>query len=695
MDILKLRALLTLDSGEYESGIGKAEKEASGFGKKFKLAFAAGTAAVGAATAAVGALVKASVSSYAEFEQLKGGVETLFGDDVAKTVMDNANKAFESAGMSANQYMETAIQSSAAMINSLGGDQKKAAELTDLAITDMSDNVNKMGTTMESVQDAYRGFSRGNFTMLDNLALGFAGTKEGMQSLLDKAQEISGIKYDISSYSDIVQAIHVVQGEMGITGTTAKEAAQTISGSIAMTKSAWQNLITGIANGDADVSKLVGDVINSAATAGKNLLPAVMQAIEGVSTAFKTLLPQALDAIPSLINDVGVPLFESGVQLAFDLAQGMASGIPQLIDTMTGLMGDLTASMGDQIPELINTALEFVESFSGELRGKAGQLVDAGIALLMKLAQGIATAMPSLIQHIPVIISNIAGIINDNAPKLLAAGIKIIVTLGKGIIDAIPALIANFPQIIQAIWDVFTAVSWKALGSTLIEAIGNGIVAAGKAIPNAMKSVGKKALNAFKGISWKSVGSTAIKYIVSGIKALATSPVKALKSLGRSAANAVKNIDWKSIGRNIVSGITRGISNAGHAIKDKLLDMAKSAFNRVKSFFGISSPSKLMRDKIGKNIGLGMALGIKQSASAVEDAIAGLSDITVDDAVSSMLLDVPDTLTETVISTDSDKANRISRQNIFNNYFTISGASDPESIVAYIADILSMQVRTA
>ena len=224
VDFMKLKATLTLDKSGYEQGLTDAEGQAVGL--KGKLAGGAKVLAKGfaiagvAAAGAVTAITKSAIDSYAEMEQLKGGVETLFGD-YASSVIENSNNAWKTAGMDANQYMETTIQSAAAMINSLGGDQKKAAELSDMAITDMADNVNKMGTTMESVQDAYRGFSRGNFIMLDNLALGYAGSKQGMQELLDKAEEISGVKYDISSYSDIVQAIHVVQDEMGITGTTA------------------------------------------------------------------------------------------------------------------------------------------------------------------------------------------------------------------------------------------------------------------------------------------------------------------------------------------------------------------------------------------------------------------------------------------------------------------------------------------
>ena len=302
MNLFELSAKLSLDSSEYEQGINSAVQKSNTFGDVLKANLLSDTIRMGL-TALWEALKRVSqafieigkqaVEAYANYEQLAGGVETLFGDS-AQRVLNDANQAFKTAGMSMNEYMETSIQSAASLISSLGGDQAKAAEMMNMSITDMADNVNKMGTTMEGVQNAYRGFSRGNFTMLDNLALGFSGTKEGMQELLDKAREISGFKYDISSYADIVEAIHVVQTEMhisGITaeeaaeavrngtmteaeafaamGTTAKEAATTIQGSLSMTKSAWQNLLVGIADENADFNALVINLVDSATMAGK------------------------------------------------------------------------------------------------------------------------------------------------------------------------------------------------------------------------------------------------------------------------------------------------------------------------------------------------------------------------------------------------------------------------------------------
>ena len=321
------------------------------------LAKAAGTAAKVAAgamattTAAVGAIAKESVSAYADFEQLSGGIETLFGS-AAPTVMKNAEQAFRTAGQSMNDYMDTSIQSAAALINSLEGDQAKAAELMDVSIIDMADNVNKMGTSMEGVQNAYRGFSRGNFTMLDNLALGFAGTKEGMQELLDKAKEITGVEYNIDSYADIVKAIHAVQGEMEISGrsaedvaeifantgkqieeslgTTAKEGVTTISGSISTLQGAWTNLIAGLGNDSADLDSLIGNVVDSASAVLDNLQPIIEKVLTGFSNFVEKAAPIIADALPGLIDS----LLPSLLTAAEQLLMALASALPSLISTL-------------------------------------------------------------------------------------------------------------------------------------------------------------------------------------------------------------------------------------------------------------------------------------------------------------------------------------------------------------------------
>ena len=367
-----MKSNLTKALGGDAEDVGKSLSNKIGGGLKTGLGVAAKAAAAGIAAAGTAAVALGSqaMESYANYEQLIGGVETLFGESADKVIND-ASQAFKTAGMSANDYMETSIQSAAALINSLGGDQAKAADLMGMSITDMSDNVNKMGTSMEAVQNAYRGFSRGNFTMLDNLALGFAGTKEGMQELLNAAEQISGVKYDINSYSDIVQAIHEVQTQMGITGTTAKEAMTTISGSVNATKAAWQNLLTGIADENADFEALVNNFIDSAMIAAENILPRVQTIMDGlgrlITEASQRILPIIIDMIVQNLPQI----IASGVQIVISLITGIVQALPQLVASL---------------PQIFSAIL-------GAFRENWPALRDAGVELLRMVGEGIASAV--------------------------------------------------------------------------------------------------------------------------------------------------------------------------------------------------------------------------------------------------------------------------------------------------------------
>lgn len=367
-----MKSNLTKALGGESEEVGKSLASKIGGGLKTGLGVAAKSAVAGiaaAGTAAV-ALGNQALQSYADYEQLIGGVQTLFGDSADKVVQD-ASQAFKTAGMSANDYMETSIQSAAALINSLGGDQAKAAEMMGMSITDMSDNVNKMGTSMEAVQNAYRGFSRGNFTMLDNLALGFAGTKEGMQELLNAAQQISGVKYDINSYADIVEAIHVVQTQMGITGTTAKEAMTTISGSVNATKAAWQNLMTGLADENADFEGLVTNFVDSAMIAAENILPRVQTIMGGLGQLITEGAQKILPIIIDMIIQNLPQIIASGVQIIISLITGIVQAIPQLVAALP------------QIFTAIKDA--FVQNWPA--------LRDAGAELLRMVGEGIESAL--------------------------------------------------------------------------------------------------------------------------------------------------------------------------------------------------------------------------------------------------------------------------------------------------------------
>lgn len=344
MNVFELFASLTLNTEDYEKQLDKAGNKASGFSDKIKAAgkvAAAGFAATATAVAAVG---KAAVSNYADYEQLVGGVDTLFKDS-SKKVQDYANNAFKTAGMSANEYMETVTSFSASLLQSLGGDTEAAAEYADLAITDMADNANKMGSSMESIQNAYQGFAKQNYTMLDNLKLGYGGTKEEMQRLLDDAEKLSGMEFDISSYSDIVQAIHIVQEEMGIAGATAQEAASTISGSAAAMKSAWTNLLTGLAAGNADIDALLNNFLESLKTTAGNVLPVV-----------KTVLT----SMGQVIEEKAPEMIAEGVLLIANLALGLIKAIPDLVAKIPEIIRAIAKAFADRKSEYQNVGAGIV-----------------------------------------------------------------------------------------------------------------------------------------------------------------------------------------------------------------------------------------------------------------------------------------------------------------------------------------------
>lgn len=557
-------------------------------------------------------LAKQSLGGFSDFEQLSGGIETLFGaggksleeyaqsmgksvDKVSgeyerlmasqQAVFANAENAFKTAGLSANEYMETVTGFSASLLQSLGGDTEKAAQVADQALTDMADNANKMGTDMDSIQHAYQGFAKQNYTMLDNLKLGYGGTKEEMQRLLADAKKLSGVKYNISSFSDIVEAIHVVQTEIGITGTTALEAATTIEGSTNSMKAAWSNLVTGLARDDADLSGLMGNFVQGVETVGQNVLPRVQTILENMGSLIEQVVPEMAAQIPPLLEQVVPPLVEAGGKLLAGLGSGLAQAAPQLLeqaqtaltglrDTFLQLVPTLAQGLQEKTPEFIASGLELLMGLSASLRENVGLMVDAALALVKSLAQGIADGIPDIIEKGPQIVSNLANTINDNAPKILQAAFDMIVTLGKGLLEGIPTLVKNIPQIISAIVDVFSAFNWVNLGKTLMTGLGTGI-----------------------------------KNMVSGIKNIAAQVKDAI-----TGGLAQLPQELLSIGKNAVQGMINGIKGALSGVKDAAKNLAGGLVSTVKNALGIHSPSTLFRDEVGQYISLGVAEGIEGSS---------------------------------------------------------------------------------
>lgn len=624
-EMFKLVAKLTLDTSEFDRNTEESKEKASVFADVLKAdlvgrGISAAWDGLKNLAGAVKDFATDAVMSYGEIEQLKGGIETLFGDSAQKVLAD-ADQAFKTAGMSAAQYMDTSIQSAASLINSLGGDQAKAAELMNMSITDMADNVNKMGTSMDAVQNAYRGFSRGNFTMLDNLALGFAGTKEGMQDLLDKAQEISGIEYDISSYSDIVEAIHVVQDEMGITGTTAKEAAGTIQGSIGAMKSAWENFTAGIADPDANLGDLITNLVDTSTTAIDNIVPVLGRTLSGIGVVIKRLAPVIMGKIPEIFNDLAPDLGEAAMAMVEYIVDAFTENVPKLLEAGASMIQSLGEGLTEGIPQFLEMALPLIEDFSESFKENVGQLVDLGIEFILNLVQGIMNSLPLLIEQAPQIIINFANAINENAPKLLMGGLQMLVMIGQGIINAIPTLIANIPKIFEAIIAVWQALNWINLGKNVIEFIKNGIDQLSTNLPQALKDIGNKAIEWFKGIDWAHAGTQAIDFIKSAIIGVATLVPQEVLNIANKAWDWFNDVDWYSLGSNIIDGIIQGLKDGVRWIKDAAMDVAQKAKDAAEDLLGIASPSKVFRYEIGQMIPKGLALGIDDAAvDAIESA---------------------------------------------------------------------------
>ena len=489
-----------LESAMNSEASSAGDKAGGTFGSKFGSAIGSGVKtmakgvaiATGAAVAGVTALTTAAVNAYADYEQLTGGVETLFGTqgmsikeyadsigtsvDKAKAeyqsletaqnlVMKNASNAFKTSGLSMNEYMETATSSAAAMVASLDGDTEKAAKLTDQAIVDMSDNANKMGTSMESIQNAYSGFAKGNFTMLDNLKLGYGGTKEEMQKLLDKAKELSGVEYDISNYADITEAIHVIQKDMGIAGTTAREATTTIQGSLGMVKAAWENLMTGLGDSKADVGKLVNDLVQtltgSVGMYGKhinglfdNLLPVVENALSGIGTLVEKLVPKALDMLPTMITDV-LPKITSA---ATDLVQGLVDSLSNNMDSISTVINQLVKAVVKLLPDVMKLGGQVITTFAEAIVDNLDSILGAAGEILEVLLKGLSEHSGDLVNGAVSIISMLADFIVDNIDLIVSSALQITLGIAQGLMD-------NLDILLTAAFDIVTALAEALLSN--------------------------------------------------------------------------------------------------------------------------------------------------------------------------------------------------------------------------------------
>ena len=529
--------------GVDDQASGKLSDLSSKLGKGLKTAAKIGTAAVGAAAAGITALTTAAVNNYAEYEQLVGGVETLFKDS-ANALMSYAGDAYKAQGISANEYMSLATSFSASLLQSLEGDTDRAVEATNLAITDMSDNANKMGTSMEMIQNAYNGFAKANYTMLDNLKLGYGGTKEEMERLIADAAELSDtVDAQSMSFANIVEAIHVVQTEMGITGTTALEASTTISGSVGTMKAAWADFLTSLADENADYQWQLDNLLESVKTVANNVYPVVEQVLWSITDMVEDVLPEIAAKIPEIISEVLPRVTEIAVKLVESLINGISQNqemlftsifdvvtyladsfigmLPEIVKLGLDLIVSLANGIAESLPELVPTIVDVVLQIVDTLTDPStlSNLIDAAIEIIIALADGLIESLPELLEKAPEIVQNLVDAIIENVPKLLDSAFEIIVKLVEGIIENLPQILEAGTEIVFSILEGITQV----LGDLIMK---------GKDIVDSVKEgFSSKVAEA------KTWGKDMIQNFIDGI----TAKWQALKNKVASVAQTVKN----------------------------------------------------------------------------------------------------------------------------------------------------------
>lgn len=560
------------------------------------------------AAAGIGKILSDSLQAGAALQQSLGGIETLFKDSAA-TVIANAEKAYKTAGMSANDYMEQVTSFSASLLQSLGGDTEAAAAAADMALTDMADNANKMGTDMERITDAYQGFAKQNYTMLDNLKLGYGGTKTEMERLLADAQKISGVEYDISNLNDVYQAIHVIQGELGITGTTALEASSTFSGSMASMKAAFSDLMANLATGrdigpsltalgetfftffqnnlipmvgnifsalPATLSSLFGIAIQSMNLMADNadsILQMGIDLVTGIGGAIISALPYLAEAALNIVTSLGTAILSTDwIQLGSDTINSLRGSLDQAAAEILGTDGNIVQSVidaiGSKLPDLLENGGTMVNQIVDGILGALPGLVDSALNLCVSFINMLVSNLPDILQTGKKILLNLIDGIRQTFPQILLSA-------GDAVAKLLSGLVQNLPKILAAGFDLIVS---------LIKGIGN-------AMPNIITAAG---------------------------------------DVAKKIWNAIKNINWIQVGKDIINGLINGIGAMASALWDAAKNIASSALNAIKSFFGIASPSKVMRDEVGKWIPPGIAVGIEANTQPLTKALHDVSTLTTD-----------------------------------------------------------------
>ena len=649
---------------------------ASGLGSAIKATAKGASVAIGAGVTAVGALVTGSVKAFADFQQLTGGVETLFGaggqslEDYAagigksvdaasseynklmasqQAVFDNANKAYETAGLSANAYMETVTSFSASLLQSLGGDTQKAASVADQAIIDMADNANKMGTSMDMIQNAYQGFAKQNYTMLDNLKLGYGGTKEEMQRLLTDAGKLANTKFDISSYADIIEAIHVIQNDMGITGTTANEAATTISGSAASMKAAWGNMLVSLTTGGDNFNKSIDALVQTSTTFARNVLPAVTGALSGVGKLIEGLAPMVAQELPGLVATVLPSLVNAAQSLVSGLITGISSNIPQMAQVATQVFTAFANFILQSVPQILLVGLDLIVGLAQGLTQGLPQIIQQGVQSIVNFCNGITSRMPTIITTAIQLIQTLVQGIAQNLPQIIQAGVTMIGSLLQGIVSMLPSILQSALQLIMSLVQglIQNLPLILQTGVQLIQSLIQGIVTM---LPMIIQSAIQLIISLVQGLiqNLPMIIQSAVQIVVAlagGLIQAIPQLVAAIPQLIAAIVDTIMSTNWLQVGWDIVKGIGKGLLDGikgifGGGGEEGGAAVATGAASGMTSNLGTVTaattqvsttmtqglqPDTAAVNAAGANTMTALASGITANAGVVNTSVAGIA----------------------------------------------------------------------
>ena len=609
------------------------------------------------AAAGLGEFLKKSLEAGGDIQQSFGGLDTLYGD-AAKYAKKYAVEASK-AGISANEYAEQAVSFGAALKQSYGGDTILAMASANKAIMDMADNSAKMGTDIGSIQTAYQGFAKQNYTMLDNLKLGYGGTKEEMERLLADAEKLSGVHYNIDNLGEVYSAIHVIQEDLGLTGVAAQEAQTTFTGSFGAMQAAATNFLASLSLGEG-VGPALTTLIETAKTfLIGNLFPMVgniiMSLPEVIGTFIQATVPSILEGIniiPQILDSITQQLpgvLEKGVEFITNFANGIFESSPDailkfgeiitniydfiltngpvILEKGVELIGNLAAGFVQNLPAIIDAMQQVAADMLNTLINHLPEMLQAGKDIITKIGEGVT----SLIQHLPDLLKQIADNALNNFKSIDWKGLgSTVIDFIKSGIDSIkPTVWENLKSIGQTAYDNFKSIDWKGLGSAIIDFIVNGISSIGSTIWNTVKGLGQDAYDNFKGIDWVGLGIDVINYIIDGLFSIGGNIADTLSGLASDAWNSFASMDWWSLGMDIVNGIIGGVNGGSPSLWGTMTSLASSALDAACSWLGIGSPSKVFRDQVGKQIDAGIALGIDGSASEVTNSIEALASDSV------------------------------------------------------------------